>query len=104
MKITKLRMIDWAALAVALFVVVAIVAPQNVAVVVYKLALVALGGVLGYWLDRSLFPYARPDAFEPGIADGPEAWLRYLSLAFAAAMVRRALIVAAAMVGVTLGL
>ena len=30
---------------------------------IYKLALITLAAVLGYWLDRSLFPKARPGQY-----------------------------------------
>ncbi|MBJ3678951.1 hypothetical protein JGC71_23150, partial [Salmonella enterica subsp. enterica serovar Hvittingfoss] len=53
-----------------------------------------LSAVLGYWLDRSLFPWARPDSFCP--------WEE--SLCCAAAMIRRAIIVAAICLAVALGL
>lgn len=101
---------------VALLVVVALVASHQIPVMLYKLSLVSLAGVAGYWLDRWLFPYARPHELMPargmgkdrhrvieaGDANGyvryGECWLA------AAAMIRRAVIVAAAMIGVTLGL
>ncbi|MEL8635742.1 putative holin, partial [Escherichia coli] len=50
--------------------------------------------VLGYWLDRSLFPWARPDSFSP--------WKE--PRCCAAAMIRRAIIVAAVCLSVALGL
>lgn len=85
-----LRMIDWWLYAAVLLALVAVVSPANLAVVGYKLSLVALGGALGYLLDRSLFPYARPHAASEG--------------AVGLVMIRRAIIVAAAMVGMTMGL
>jgi hypothetical protein len=46
-----------------LLVAVWALAPHQLPVSLYKLSLVSLAAVVGYWLDRSIFPYARPDAF-----------------------------------------
>lgn len=82
--------------AAALLVAVACIAPQQLPVILLKLSLVSIGAVAGYWLDRELFPYARPDDYlENGLYPGVFA---------AACMIRRAMIVVAAIVGVTLGL
>jgi len=90
MRRLKIRMGDWWLYAAVLLVIVAVVSPANLAVVGYKLCLVALGGVLGYLLDCSLFPYARPH--------------ETAEKAVGLVMIRRAIIVAAAMVGMTMGL
>lgn len=66
--------------------------PEQLPVIVYKGGLVTLGGFVGYWLDRHLFPYARPHTFT-----AQEHWLE-----FAAAMIRRAIIVAAVVLGFAL--
>lgn len=58
-----------------------------VAVSLYKAHLMALGGWGGYWIDRVLFPYARPDKVND----------------MATAMLRRAIVVAACLVCVGLG-
>lgn len=91
------RMTKTALLALLLVVAVVLISPQQLPVIVYKLGLVLLAGVAGYILDRGLFPYARPDAFKDSSAE----LVRYL---FIAAQVRRAVIVAAAMLAVGLGL
>ncbi|NMG54915.1 hypothetical protein GPA23_09650 [Aromatoleum aromaticum] len=60
------RLTDWALVLlvlVVLVVLVALIAPHQLPVSLYKLSLVALAGVAGYWLDRSMFPYARPDGY-----------------------------------------
>lgn len=88
------RLIDWLLVAVALVALIWWLAPQNIPVLLYKLALVSLAGVVGYWLDRALFPYARPHDW---MVDGHH-------LIGVGCMLRRAVIVAAAMIGVTLGL
>ena len=112
------RMLDWLIYALLLALLVWFIAPQQLPVSLYKLSLVSLAAVVGYWIDRSLFPYARPDIFltlaTPGepIEDagpdgctltmqacGDDALLRLMGLA----MLRRALIVAATMLAVGLG-
>lgn len=88
----KIRMLDWLVIAVLLAAAIAWLAPHQLPVTLYKLSLIAAGAAVGYWIDRSLFPYARPDA------DWVEAGIET-----AAAMLRRAIIVAACIVGVALG-
>jgi len=129
-RLARARMADWVVAAVLLTLLVWLMAPQQVPVTLYKLSLVALAGVVGYWVDRSLFPYARPDLFfelHHGAAGGRQE-TTFTSLAgvvsFAeqeatinlesaspdqllrlagVAMARRALIVAATMLAVGLG-
>nr|WP_315492961.1 putative holin [uncultured Pseudomonas sp.] len=84
------RMTFWALITLALLLCLAIVAPTKLPVVLYKCGLVTLGCVLGYWLDRALFPYARPDAVPA--CDRPMAGIR------------RALVVLGCVLGLTLGL
>ena len=68
-----------------------------VAVSLYKAHLMALGGWGGYWIDRALFPYARPDAFMQGqAADRTVA-------CFVVSQLRRAIVVAACLLCVGLG-
>jgi hypothetical protein len=85
-------MLDWIAISVLLTIAIALLAPQQLGVTLYKLSLVALAAVAGYRIDRSLFPYARPDdlSLSPGIET-------------AAAQLRRAIVVAACIIGVSLG-
>ena len=56
------RLFGWLIATLLLLVAIAFLAPQQLPVSLYKLSLVSMAGVVGYWLDRSLFPYARPDA------------------------------------------
>lgn len=58
---------------------------------VWKLALISMGGYLGYLLDRTAAYYLRPD--KPGISD----------LLRAAANQRRAIIVVGAMIAAAIG-
>lgn len=70
-----------------------------------KVPLLTLGGILGYHGDRALFPYARPGdmlkAFDAAKQAGPMADERYAAVmsSFNVACLRRAIIVAAAILG-----
>ncbi len=101
-------------LAVLLLAAIAVIKPDNLPVVLYKAALIALASVIGYWLDRALFPYARPDSFlwrdwrkgtdEPeGDVDYPIANAEYLA-AYCTAQLRRAIVVGCVVLGVAAGL
>jgi len=102
------RLVVWLLVSVVLLAGIALISPQQLPVVLYKIALVTIAAVLAYWLDRTLFPYARPhDALDKyrhwadrGSLDAADAYLR----AFALATLRRALIVLACVLGLTLGL
>jgi len=71
----------------ALLVAVYLIAPQQIGVVTYKAVFISLGGIMGYWLDRWTFPPIRHEAY-----DGRSA-----------AMLRRAGLMAAAMLSFGLG-
>lgn len=88
------RMTAVALITVVLLALLAYLAPQQLPVVLYKCALVTMGAVLGYWIDRMLFPYARPHQYH----QFGDRW--FLSLA----ALRRAVIVLACVLGLTLGL
>ena len=92
------RMIIWLAISIPLFLVVAFLSPQKVDLLVYKSVLITFSAWLGYRIDRGLFPYARPDrlAEEPAMPDS--------DLAFSSAMLRRAIIVAACVLAMAIGL
>lgn len=115
------RLFWWIIATAILLCLVAALAPQQIPVSLYKLSLVTTAGVIGYWLDRSLFPYARPDAFIETITPLDEADIDVLELedaytkvipcnvvdgdgfVFAMCMLRRAVIVGAAMLAIGLG-
>lgn len=92
LKLRSIRLVDWWIIAAVMVATIAVIAPHQLGVTAYKLSLVSLAAVVGYHVDRSAFPYARPDdiSVEPGIET-------------AAAWIRRALIISAAMVAVSLG-
>jgi hypothetical protein len=100
-----------ATLALVLLALVALISPQQLPVIIYKVGLVLLAGVAGYILDRALFPYGRPDRFNPWTKaakcweeSGERNWPDKTPAIYVAMMARRALIVAAAMLAVGLGL
>ena len=130
------RLTWWWLIALALSLAVFLIAPQQLPVSIYKLNLIALAAVAGYWIDRSVFPYARPqvsalralsippdielteDESQRGVIttdDGQELPLEcFVSQAcghvdpvpiyfVAACMLRRALIMSAAILAVSLG-
>jgi len=86
-------MFDWLLATLVLTTLIYILAPQQLPVSLYKLSLIAMAAVVGYWIDRSLFPYARPN--NPSIQP--------YDMIVAAAMLRRAIIVGCAMLAVSLG-
>ena len=59
------RLTSWWLIALALSVLVFLLAPQQIPVSLYKVNLIALAAVAGYWIDRKVFPYARPIAEVP---------------------------------------
>ena len=107
------RLADWIAITVVLTLAIGIIAPQQLSVTLYKLSLVSMAGVVGYWFDRSLFPYARPDSFiargmqEEAACDIDLDDCKLIpwddGLVFAMAMLRRAIIVGSAMLSIGLG-
>lgn len=95
------RMFGWLVLAVLLTALTYTLAPQQLPLSVYKLSLVAIAAVAGYWIDRALFPYARPDVLwdTEFFASHAQQMLMLGTLL----MLRRALIVSATMLAVGLG-
>lgn len=111
------RLFGWLIATILLLAIISLLAPQQLPVSLYKLSLVTMAGVAGYWLDRSLFPYARPDSFivaddapECDIDTGADCKIlpwdsgdSALALLFALTMLRRAVIVGSAMLAIGLG-
>lgn len=114
------RLFGWLMATVLLLAIIGLLYPQQLPVSFYKLSLVSMAGVVGYWLDRSLFPYARPDSFfvveddEGSLTEGAdpnaesmtipwESGDTALSILFATSMLRRAIIVGCAMLAIGLG-
>lgn len=107
------RMAGWLLMAVVLVAAIALISPQQLPVAAYKLSLISLAAVVAYWLDRSLFPYARPDSYlerdwrhgtgEPEFDADYRVVPGYMQ-AFCAAMLRRAIVVAGVVLAVAMGL
>lgn len=107
------RLFGWTFLSTLLLAGLYFVSPQQAEVVYYKFALVICAAILGYWIDRCLFPYARPDGFlkyfwqngteEPICKVDHEVVSDYHQV-YAEAMKRRAIIVGCTILGATLGL
>ena len=86
------RLFSWILASLLLLIIVALLAPQQLPVSLYKLSLISTAAVAGYWLDRSLFPYARPgdyleeviepdeDSIPPQIKNGDSLALRAHSI------------------------
>lgn len=56
----ELFRLSWFSYAAAvLLALVFYISPAQFPVVIHKVSIVTLGGVVGYWLDRHLFPDAR---------------------------------------------
>lgn len=107
------RLLGWLVFTAVIFAGLFFVHPQQMEIALYKLALICLAGVMGYWLDRALFPYARPDGYlvdfwqrgtdEP-IGRADYEVVEEYRLVFALVMLRRALIMVAVIIGIGLGL
>lgn len=107
------RLFAWVLFTFVVFAGLYFTAPQQAAVAYYKFSLVIGAALLGYWIDRALFPYARPDGYlkkfwqhgsdEPEDKADHEVVEQY-NCVFAATMIRRAIIIGATVLGVTLGL
>jgi hypothetical protein len=105
-----LRMWDWLLVSAVLLIIIYHVKPELLPVDVHKVSLITMAAFVGYWIDRSAFPRARPSAFmarpySPGGGYVPdEAVCTTQQLVFAACMIRRAIIIGSAILGVSLGL
>lgn len=107
------RLFSWILLSGLLFAGLYFISPQQAMVAYYKFALVIAAGVVGYWFDRAMFPYSRPDGYlknfwqqgsdEPIDGADYEVVQEY-NLVFAATMIRRAIIVGSTILAVSLGL
>lgn len=69
--------------------------PSQAGVYVQKILFVTVAAVLGYWIDRIAFYYARPADSDGVVLEDIET--------FNAAMLRRAIVMAATMLAVAIG-
>lgn len=107
------RLFSWILFSALLFAGLYFTSPQQAEVAYYKFALVISAAITGYWIDRAMFPYSRPDSYlkdfwqkgsEEPIGKADFEVVEQYNRVFASAMIRRAIIVAATILGVTLGL
>ena len=117
-KFFRARMSGWLLVTLLLVAAIAVTAPKLLPVSLYKLSLITSAAWVAYWIDRSLFPYARPDSFIVKIEPKGEScdidldgdcklipWevIDGDGFVFAMAMLRRAIIVGCAMMAIGLG-
>ena len=65
------RLTSWWLFALALSLAVFAISPAQVPVALFKLNLISLAAIAGYWIDRSVFPYARPRLDALRVLDTP---------------------------------
>lgn len=92
----KLRIGPWLILAMLTTIAVGLLYPHQLGVLLWSLTKLCWGAYLGYWIDRSIFPYARPDRFNPDLDTNERTSWEVL-------MLRRALIIGAAILALGLG-
>lgn len=90
----KLRIGPWLILAIITSIAVGFLYPHQLGVLLWSLTKLCWGAYLGYWIDRSMFPYARPGAWVDSDAERPLLPLF---------MLRRVIIIAAAILALGLG-
>jgi hypothetical protein len=101
-KTPKPRMAVWSVLAIVLVAVNYQINPDQFGLMIWKLNLVAIALVLGYYADRELSPYARPHEFlSCGDANPRAAMSRAVLFGFI--QISRAIVVFAVIHGVTQG-
>lgn len=97
------RLFGWTLITILLMALLFALRAEQAPVILYKLCLVTAGAVLGYWIDRALFPYARPHLEMPAQYEDTSPSL-LPSLFPALLMIRRTIVVFACILGLTLGL
>ncbi|MEX0745300.1 MAG: putative holin [Phycisphaeraceae bacterium] len=105
--IDKLRALPWLLLALVATAVVAGLAPYQLGVLAWSLAKLCIGAYLGYWIDRTIYPYARPhDLFGRAnllASRDQNDGARHLRQQASLATLRRALVMAAVILALGLG-
>ena len=100
----RLRMWPWLVATLGLAAVVYSFSPQTLEIAPWKAVLLTGAAYLGYLLDRATSPYARPHEVIRQASHAPTEAMRIAWLQVAAsAMLRRAIIMAAVIVGAALG-
>lgn len=86
----------------ALLAFIYVVSPEvKFPLVLYKLSLVSIGSILGLYLDMMLFPNFRPKDLLDDLpsSENPKEWINLIS----ASLIRRAFIMLAVILGISLG-
>ncbi|SJN14249.1 Putative inner membrane protein [Halomonas citrativorans] len=91
----KFRIGPWLILAIITSIAVGFLYPHQLGVLLWSLTKLCWGAYLGYWIDRSMFPYARPGDWCSTHTPG-NGLLPLL-------MLRRVIIIAAAILALGLG-
>jgi hypothetical protein len=98
-------------LSLILFGYIAYISPNKAQLIAYKLSLVSLFAILGYWLDLLLFKSFRPNDLKHDMNENMDYMCSrgkrthdYLSRLLPIAVLRRALIIFACILGGSLGL
>lgn len=103
----KFRAFPWLLLALFATAAVGHFAPYQLGVLVWSLSKLCLGAYLGYWVDRTIFHYARPHDFYHIAsrldAQGPRNGARHMRQQAGLASLRRVGVMAAAILALGLG-
>ncbi|MDR0249922.1 MAG: putative holin [Burkholderiales bacterium] len=98
------RLSGWTLIAIVLTIGVALVKIDLLPITLYKLSLITLAGVSGYWFDRRVNKESRPSDFCRYSSVDPDAPPVIIDKElFIAAQLRRTIIIAAFVLGVCLG-
>jgi hypothetical protein len=107
------RLFAWVFFTAVVFAGLYFISPAQAAVAYYKFTLVIGSSLLGYWIDRAIFPYSRPDGYlkefwqkgsdEP-IGRADYEVVEQYNRVFGTAMIRRAIIIGSTVLSVCLGL
>lgn len=90
---------------IAIIAAVFLVAPQQLPVTLVKISLATIAGLTGFWIDRVIFPYAEPDDIKARAEKESDEEVRIALIeSFDKAALRRAIIIAASIIGICLGL
>lgn len=103
----RLRALPWLVFALIATAVVFVLAPHQIGLLVWSLSKLCFGAYLGYWIDRTIYPYARPhDLFHAAERYEGQKLRRaanHLRHQASLATLRRAAVMAAAIVALGLG-
>lgn len=91
--IDKFRAAPWLIVTLVMTTVIGVLYPHQLGVLLWSLCKLTAGAYVGYWIDRTIFYYARPGDFQD---NGP--W--QIAAAF---MLRRALIMSSTILALGLG-